>query len=188
MSKTTIIIYAVIVGFAILSSLLKKKKKPLNKPGGTIQPPTPVNYNKPTVTTQNPTPVNYNKPASSQPKSLEELLQSILNEQKPQKTIPSPIKQPLVLPDKTENKSQTLVGNDSFNEAITSSLDADTELLYKNEMQDYDDNADHHVHGEGFDKEFLLGKDQPAIEENEWIEMDWKKAIIASEILRRPQY
>lgn len=175
MNKTTIVIYAVIVGFAILSSVLKKRKKaagtgnqPRNQTSGT-----------------KPQPKAYQQPNKTQPKSLEDILQSLLNEQKPVKPEPKKEEQPTLEQESYENKYQPLETefSDTFNEGEYYSYD--TELEYDEEMEDYDNLEDHHLHGKGFDEPF----DQEVVEEKgEWEDIDWRKAVITAEILKRPEY
>ena len=61
----------------------------------------------------------------------------------------------------------------------------DSELSYDEETKDYDQLADHHVHGKGFDAPVVVVEEEVP---GEWADIDWKKAIVSAEILRRPEY
>ncbi len=174
MNKYTIIIYALIVGAAVLSSVIKKIRKANN----TNQNKPNTNYNKPTNTT-------YQKPPNTQPKSLEDILQSLLNEQKPKQTYAPQVEDRMVTTDKTEFKSTTLEDEATLEEAEKEYYAQDTELSFDNEIEDYDEIADHHVHGAGFDQ---IEEVVEVEEEGEWADIDWRKAVISAEILKRPEY
>lgn len=164
----------------MLSSVIKRIRKANNPP---------QNYKKPPVNTQPKT--TYNKPQHTQPKSLEDILQTLLGEQK---QVTKPVQQtqvPPIVADKQQTKFTTLeetttlenidqdhyVGEDKY-------YGLDTELSYEKEADDFDIIQDHRLHGAGFDK-----IEEPVVEEeDEWANIDWRKAVITAEILRRPQY
>ncbi len=177
MNKTTLIIWALILGAAIISSVLKKKKKPTNT-GSSGQKKPLTNYNKPTTTT-------YNKPQTTQPKSLEDILQSLLGEQKPQKFYPPKVEEQKVFTDKEPEKYTSYEDTSTLEKAEKEYYSYDTELNYTEEVVDYDETSDHHVHGVGFDdiKEEVVEE-----QVSEWADIDWRKAIITAEILKRPEY
>jgi hypothetical protein len=173
LDKTTIIIVALIIGFSVLSSVIKRIKK-ANTPQ--------QNYKKPV---QNQQQTTYNKPPQTQPKSLEDILKTLLNEQKPvtkptQDTYKTPVNN-----DKPLVKSTPLEDGGTL-ETIEEEkyYGYDTELTYDKEEEDYDKMTDHRVHGAGFD----LVEEKLEEEEDEWANIDWRKAVITAEILRRPQY
>ena len=173
MNRTTILIYALIVGVAVLSSVIKRIRKANNPP----------QHNKKPVNTQPKT--TYNKPQHTKPKSLEDILQTLLNEQKP---VTKPVKdtyKPPVVDDKPTVKSTTLEDGGSLETLEEEKYYGyDTELDYNDEDEDYDEMPDHHVHGAGFD----AIEEKVMEEESEWANMDWRKAVITAEILRRPEY
>jgi hypothetical protein len=167
MNKYTIIIYALIVGAAVLSSVLKKVRKAKGQSQGT-------------GTGQQ------NKAPNTQPKSLEDILQSLLNEQKGNnQPIPTP-KTTEALDDNSEFKFNTSKEEASLEEIEEEKYYSfDTELKYDEEAEDYDQLADHHVHGKGFDAPVVVVEEEVT---GEWADIDWKKAIVSAEILRRPEY
>lgn len=175
MNKTTIIIYAVIVGFAILSSVLKKRKK---AGAGTQQP------NK-SFKAGNQSTGTYQQPKQTQPRSLEDILQSLLNEQNPVKTTPREVEETTTYSDNLEEKFKSLEDPVSLESEEKEYYSYDTELEYDEETEDYDRLADHHVHGKGFDEEF---EPVEVEERDEWEEIDWRKAVVTAEILKRPEY
>jgi hypothetical protein len=171
MSKYTIIIYAIIVGAAVLSSVLKKRKKAI----GNVQ----VNREKP-VTSE------FEKSKEAQPKTLEDILKGLLNEQKMVPANNPKPDQTLVHSDKQDYKSATFSDEGSLELMEEEKYYGyDTELSFDDETKDYDEVADHHVHGAGFD---VVNQDLEDEEVGEWAEIDWKKAIVSAEILRRPDY
>lgn len=174
MNKYTIIIYALIVGAAVLSSVIKKIRKTNN-----------TNQNKPTTNYNKPANTTYQKPPTTQPKSLEDILQSLLNEQKPQQTYAPQVEDRMVTTDKTEYKSTTLEDETALQEVEKEYYAQDTELGFDNEIEDYDEMTDHHVHGAGFDK---IEEVVEVEEDGEWADIDWRKAVISAEILKRPEY
>lgn len=170
----SILIYVLIVGFAILSSIIRRNKQKAQR----------RNYKKPqprVQTTQKPKP----KPSNQ---SLDDLLETILGQ--PTKTTQPQKKQNTDYADNKRKKSEPMVHENMYKDEeaaeIADELKYDTELEYDSEMEDYDLMEDHHVHGELFDnpKEFYKSRE----EYNEWRDTDWRKAIIASEILKRPEY
>lgn len=177
MNNTTVIVYAVIVGVAILSSILKKRKK-----AGTNMPPKKnVGFNQTSQT-------QYKKPAPTQPKTLEDILQNLLGEQKIQKPITPKIEEKLVFTDKEPNKYTTLEDVEALDKLEKEEVqyyEMDTELNYTEEMVDYDKTTDHRLHGAGFDQ---ISEVQEVEVESEWANIDWRKAIITAEILKRPEY
>ncbi len=181
MNKTTLIIYGIIVGVAILSSILKKKKKT----GNTYQNQQKKTF---TNTNQQTTTQQYKKPATTQPKSLEDILQSLLGEQKTQPTFQPKQEEKMVFTDKDPKKYTTLEEVESYEELEkeeTQYYSYDTELDYKEEIVDYDKTTDHRVHGAGFDD---IMEEVQVEEVSEWQDIDWRKAIITAEILKRPEY
>ena len=177
MNKYTIIIYVIIVGVAILSSIIKKAKK-TGTTNNNIPKKTSVNYNQPTTST-------YKKPATTQPKSLEDILQSLLNEQKPQKTVAPKVEEKMVLTDKQPQKFTTLDESQSLEKEEVQFFSSDEEYNYTDEMVEYDKTTDHRVHGGVFGE--LKIEEQVEVE-SEWANIDWRKAIITAEILKRPNY
>ncbi len=161
-----------IVGVAVLSTVIKRIRK-ANQ--GNTQ------YKKPLNTPPNTT---YKSP-QTQPKSLEDILQSLLGEQKSViKPVPETYKEP-VNNDKSLVKSTPLEDGGSL-ETIEEEkyYSLDTELEYDEEEEDYDRVTDHHVHEAGFDNV----EEVVVEEENGWADIDWRKAVITAEILRRPEY
>jgi len=184
MSKYTIIFYAIIVGVAILSSLLKKSKKKQNQQKTQYQPKPKTNYQPPVQKTYTPPP----PPTSTQPKSLEDILEGLLKQQNTP-VVPPPQKvENTMVSDKKEILSPPSVENASLEEVNEEKYYGfDTELEYDEEVEDYDRVEDHHVHGKGFDniEEVLAEPEEPA---GEFAEIDWRKAVITAEILKRPNY
>lgn len=192
MNKYTIIIYAIIVGAAILSSILKKRKK-----SGTANNTGPkkiiTNYNQPTTSI-------YKKPSTTQPKTLEDILQNLLNGPTPQKVVQPKVEEKMpdrtlhsdgVFTDKQPQKYTTLEDVESLesleelDKQEVEYYNNDKELEYKDEMVDYDKTTDHRVHGAGFED---IKFDEPPEVESEWSNIDWRKAIITAEILKRHKY
>ena len=173
MNKYTVYIYAIIVVIAVISSLYKKLKKSN----------TNVNNQKKPIPKQTTT--QYNKPQSTQPKSLEDILQTLLNEQKPQKINPPKVQEQKIFADKQPEKYTVTEDNKTLEKIEKEYYNYDTELDYKEETVDYDKPVDHHVHGFGFDD---IKNEIEIEEENEWADIDWRKAIITAEILKRPEY
>lgn len=167
MNKYTIIIYALIVGAAVLSSVLKKVRRANSQGQGTGAG-------------------QQKKAPNTQPKSLEDFLQSLLNEQKGNnRPIPSP-KTAESLDDNSEFKFNTPAEEASLEEIEEEKYYGyDSELSYDEETKDYDQLADHHVHGKGFDAPVVVVEEEVP---GEWADIDWKKAIVSAEILRRPEY
>lgn len=177
MNNTTVVVYAVIVGVAVLSSILKKRKKANTN----TAPKKNVSFNQSTQ-------IQYKKPASTQPKSLEDILQSLLGEQKIQKPVAPKMEEKLVFTDKEPNKYTTLEETealDTLEKEEVQYYGLDTELNYTEELVDYDKTTDHRLHGAGFDQ---IAENEEVEEESEWAVIDWRKAIITAEILKRPQY
>jgi len=179
MDKTTILIYSLIVGVAVLSSVIKRIRKANNPP---------QNNKKPLSTQQKTT---YNKPQNTQPKSLEDILQTLLNEKKPENKPVQQTQKPLVVADNQPTKFTTLE-NTSTLENIDEDHYAgedkyygqDTELSFEKEANEFEIVKDHRVHGKGFDDVVEEGGEDAS----EWANIDWRKAVITAEILRRPQY
>jgi hypothetical protein len=173
LDNNLIIIYAIIIGVAVLSSVIKRIKK-ANNPQ--------QNYKKP-VSTQTKT--TYNKPKTTQPKSLEDILQTLLNEQKP---VTKPVQQTHKEPVTSDKPPVKSTPGELFGSLETIEEEKyygyDTELKYDKEVEDYDKMVDHHVHGPGFD----ITEEKVEEEVNEWANIDWRKAVITAEILKRPQY
>lgn len=182
MNKTTIIIYAIIVGVAILSSILKKRKKSETT---TNTGPKKIITNPDSYRDNQPTTSAYKKPPATQPKSLEDILQNLLGGQQRVKTFAPEAEEEMVFPDKQPQKYTTLEGPESLEKQKVEYYNYNTELEYKDEMVDYDKTTDHHVHGLGFDEI----KEEVVVEvESEWANIDWRKAVITAEILKRPEY
>lgn len=173
MGKYTYIFYFIIVAVAVISSVIKRLKKANNQQN---QPQSPV---------QKSNTSTYQPPVSKQPKSLEDILQTLLNEQKTiQKTNPTGYTD-TVKSDKDPVKSTTLEDIESL-ESIEEEkyYGFDSELAYNKEEEDYDNSTDHRLHGKGFDIEEVVEVE----EEEVWANIDWRKAVISAEILRRPEY
>jgi hypothetical protein len=175
------LIWILIVAVAIISSVIKRINK-ASQSGSS-------NYKKPNQPQHKTT---YNKPQHTQPKSLEDILQNLLGEQKPVKKPVEQTHQPPVIADKQPTKFTTLeetttlenidqdhyVGEDKY-------YDLDTELSYEEEdKKDFDYVKDHRLRGTGFNNTTQEIEE----EENEWSNIDWRKAVITAEILRRPEY
>lgn len=117
-----------------------------------------------------------NKPQQQprpQSKSLEEILKEISagfeQQQAPQKKA-----EPVYEPDP---------------EPLTYQLEDTTVEIIDTEDEDvlaYDYDEDHHVHGKGFDEIASADRMNEVVEG--FVVDDWKKAIIYSEILKRPEY
>jgi hypothetical protein len=176
MNKYTILIYALIVGAAVISSVYKKMKKASNQ-GNNQQ-------KKPVSTYQQPKP-NYQKPQSNQPKTLEDILKSLMDETKPPVVKAPEVHKQLVLSDKEPSKFTTLDESLAFEKIEKDYYAQDTELGFDNDKKDYDELTDHHVHGAGFDD---MNNMIEAEEKGEWDNVDWRKAVISAEILRRPEW
>jgi hypothetical protein len=172
MNKYTIYIYAFIVGAAVLSSVVRRIRKA--NQGTTNQKPVGK------LTTQQPP-----KTGQTQPKSLEEILNTLLNENKPQVPQVPKVHEPQISSDKSLFKSPPLETDPALEEQERQYYAQDTELSFDNEIEDYDEIADHHVHGFGFD---VVKEEEETENEEEWSDIDWRKAIVTAEILRRPQY
>ncbi len=174
MDKYTYIIYFLIVAVAVIASIVKRIRK-ANSNSVNQQ----KQFQKPVQQT------TYQKPHSTQPKSLEDILQSLLNEQKgTQKTVPPPIQEP-VKSDKGLVKSTTLETTETLeNIEEEKYYGYDTELAYDEETEDYDLVQDHRNHSKGFDNEQI----ETEQEVGEWADIDWRKAVITAEILKRPEY
>jgi hypothetical protein len=175
MNKSMILIWALIIGVAVISSVIKKLKKAANT-GSSAQKKTVTNYNQPTTNT-------YQKPKHIQPKSLEDILDQLLN---PHQTPVKKAVEQKIEADKQPIKFTSLESSESL-ETIDEKkyYELDTELDYNKEMEDYDKPVDHHVHGAGFDP---IKEETVVEEEGEWAHIDWRKAVISAEILRRPEY
>jgi len=161
------------VAVAVISSVVKRMKKANNQ-----QSQNNKQVNKPMGDP-------YRKPSTTQPKSLEDILQTLLNEQKPTQKTPPPVYQETFKADKELVNSTTLETTESL-ESIEEEkyYGFDSELAYDNEEVDFDKIVDHRNHGKGFDLESIAEIE----EESEWTNVDWKKAVITAEILRRPEY
>lgn len=174
MGKYTYIFYFIIVAIAIISSVVKRLKK-----GNAQQNQSKIPAQKSSTNTNK-------SPGSQQPKSLEDILQSLLNEQKTtQKANPTGYMD-TVKSDKEPVKSTTLEDAESL-ESIEEEkyYSFDSELAYNNEEEDYDNSADHRLHGKGFDIEEV---EEVGEEQEDWSDIDWRKAVITAEVLRRPEY
>jgi hypothetical protein len=173
LDNNLIVIYAIIIGVAVISTVIKRIRKANNQQ---------QNYNKPTSSQQK---TNYNKPQSTQPKSLEDILKTLLNEQKP---VTKPVQQTHKTPVTSDKPLVKSTQEETFTTLETIEEEKyygyDTELKYDKEEEDYDKTIDHHVHGLGFD----ITEEKMEEEANEWGDVDWRKAVITAEILRRPQY
>jgi hypothetical protein len=179
--KTTMLIWILIVAVAIISSVIKRINK-ASQSGSS-------NYKKPNQPQHKTT---YNKPQHTQPKSLEDILQNLLGEQKPAKKQVEQTLQPPIIADKQPTKFTTLeetttlenIDQDHY-KGEDKYYGLDTELGYEEEdKKDFDYVKDHRVHRSGFDG----GIKEITEEESEWSNIDWRKAVITAEILRRPEY
>lgn len=176
MNKYTIIIYALIVGAAVISSVYKKMKKASN--GGNNQQKKPVsNYQQPKQT--------YQQPKTTQPKTLDDIIKSLMQETQPPVVKTPEVHKKLVSTDEGPVKSTTPEDFTTLEKMEKTYYAQDTELSFDSEIEDYDELTDHHVHGVGFDniKEEVMEE-----EKDEWADIDWRKAVISAEILRRPEY
>jgi hypothetical protein len=171
MNKYTIYVYAFIVAAAVLSSVVKRIRKAnqgqANKPAGNLTTPQPP------------------KKDYTQSKSLEDILKTLLNEEKPLAPVIPKAQEPKISSDKSLFKSPPLETDVALEEQEKEYYAQDTELSFDNEIEDYDEIADHHVHGFGFD---AVKAEEEVEEQDEWSDIDWRKAIVTAEILRRPQY
>lgn len=174
MNDNMVYIYLIIVAIAVISSLYKKFKQKGN-----------TNTYNPKKQTPSQTTTQYNKPQSTQPKSLEEILQTLLNGNIPPKSYTPKVEYKEEFTDKPLVKLTTPEDSPSLEKAEKDYYGYDTELEYNKETEDYDKTTDHRLHGVGFDNI----NEEPILEaESEWASMDWQKAIITAEILKRPEY
>lgn len=182
MNDYMVYVYIIIVAIAVISSFYKKfkqksKTNTFNQNKQTTSQTT-TQYNKPQSTP-------YNKPQSTQPKSLEDILQTILNGNNPQKVYTPKVEAKKEFADKPLITLTPPEDSQSLEKAEKDYYGYDTELEYNKETEDYDKTTDHRLHGVGFDNI----KEEPILEEeSEWASMDWQKAIITAEILKRPEY
>ncbi len=108
-----------------------------------------------------------------------------MNETKPPVVKTPEVNKQMVSPDNELVKSTTLEDQKTFEKMEASYYAQNTELAFQSELEDYDEIADHHVHGAGFDE---IAEGVVEEEKGEWDDIDWRKAVISAEILRRPEY
>lgn len=176
MNKYYIYFYALIIAAAVISSVYKKFKKASS--GGNNQ------QKKPVSSQQQPR-QTYQQPKTTQPKTLEDILKSLMDETKPPVVKNPEVQKHLVSSDKEPVKSITSEDFTTLEKMEKTYYAQDTELGYNSEMEDYDELTDHHVHGVGFDN---IKEELEVEETDEWADIDWRKAVISAEILKRPEY
>jgi len=164
MEKLQILIYLAVGVFAIVYSIYKNQGKQKSQQKNQSQ----NTYKKP---------VNHqvNKNKGNQPKSIEDIINTLLNDSKD--TVGKEVKrEPVVEQTYTDESSLELQSQEAQYYA------QDTELKFNNETVDYDIENDHRML-----ENTEIGSVQVE-KESDWVKTDWGKAVILAEVLQRPKY